>query len=71
MDSAAGCQVSLADLGRSAGCLDYVSAFFSEHTADRIRLCLCLQQMAQLADPDRSSRVSSAVDCGPPLAVAL
>ena len=71
LDSAADCQNSLADLGRSTGSLDYMSTFFSEHSAYRLCLRACLLQMAQLADPDRNTFASAVIDCDPALAGSL
>ena len=71
LDSALDRQEPFADLGRSPGSLDYLPPFLSEHSSDRVRLRPCLKQMAQLADPNRHTRTSAAVDCDPTLVVAL
>ena len=71
LDSALDRQEPFADLGRSSGSLDYLPPFLSGHSSYRVRLRPCCQQVAQLANPDRSSCISPDVDCDPTLVVAL
>jgi hypothetical protein len=63
LDSAIDRQEPFADLGRSSGSLDYLPPFLSGHSSYRVRLRPCCQQVAQLANPDRSSCTSPDVDC--------
>src|SRR5688500_4833912 len=63
LDSTADCQNSVTTLGRDSGSLEYVSTFFSEYAAYRIRLCPRIQQVAQPVGTSSSARPSFIVDC--------